>query len=189
MAVDAVFHMHLPLDENWPHIIESENRYDFSEGGDLATGEIDQDFFDSVRIHVEIPKGLSADALKYGKYMLLSERAKNLFASKVADCCAPFVRVMVNDQPYFILVPTRVIDCLDKDRSEIEHGRLNLFWVLKWRFNKTLIPDTSFFEIPKRAGTKFVTSEFKKAIEAAGLNGFRFLDFEKADRDAPGMLE
>ena len=94
------------------------------------------------------------------------------------------------EKQYYILHPTRVIDCEDRDRSDWEDfikGRPDIGRsVHRFAFKRRLIGDAPMFILPGSAGrSPFVTDRFKQLIEDNNLTGLTFKDRGDAFSDYP----
>ena len=91
---------------------------------------------------------------------------------------------------YYIVHPTREIDCEDRDRSDWEDfikGRPDIGRsVHRFAFKQHLIGDAPMFILPGTTPiTPFVTDRFKQLIEDNNLTGLTFRDRGDAFNDYP----
>jgi hypothetical protein len=69
----------------------------------------------------------------------------------------------------------KVIDCLDKERSEcVLSGSGRVIAVEKYHFNTDLLQGTAIFRIPEHSNRTLVNETFIEAYEAANLNDLVF---------------
>jgi hypothetical protein len=84
--------------------------------------------------------------------------------------------IMYNDDVYYILKVTTIIDCLDYSRAEVlrssKTGRV--LYVKKYAFREELIYNSVLFVIPEIESSNIVTQAFKDFIEEHNLKGLGF---------------
>jgi hypothetical protein len=84
--------------------------------------------------------------------------------------------IMYNDDVYYILKVTTIIDCLDYSRAEVlrssKTGRV--LYVKKYAFKEELIHSSVLFVIPEMESSNIVTQAFKDFIEEHNLKGLGF---------------
>ena len=94
------------------------------------------------------------------------------------------------EKQYYILHPTRVIDCEDRDRSDWEDfikGKPHIGRsVHRFAFKQHLVGDAPMFILPGNVPiTPFVTARFKRLIEDNNLTGLTFRERGDAFSDYP----
>lgn len=184
MNTKNVFSLGPNHSEGFPRVDFSkpENQgYDWLAVGEMVEGrkELDWQLLSSINFKVT-SKYSKFDCLSFDARLLVSESAKVLFERLVPGCCR-FLSVRVNDLPFHILLAKKIVDALDKNKSEIQYfpkepNRIML--IRKYCFQKHLIPDPALFRIPENIARIFVTDLVKEAIEKSGLIGFQLVDFE-----------
>jgi hypothetical protein len=106
------------------------------------------------------------------------------------DCLRPIIEADVQVIPvsrpdgvlFYALNVLRVIDCLNRDRSEFsvrpmfeptDYGYICAIY--KYNFDMSKVGDAAIFKIPEMVGREFyVTDVFKDAVESHKLTGFCF---------------
>jgi hypothetical protein len=95
-----------------------------------------------------------------------------------------FLEFRVNGEPYYQFYTERIVDCLDRQRSEImffpdEPDRV--MRVTKYAFVMGRLQDSDVFTLPELidgmffwSQPTFITERAKSTIDLAGLVGFRF---------------
>lgn len=108
----------------------------------------------------------------------ISERAKNLLETQFSGYAQIFPLETGRLGQYYFLNILNILDCLDKERSEIEclPSSGKIFEIKKWKFNDTLTDENSkIFIIKNQMGERFyVNEDVKKIIEDNSLKGFMF---------------
>jgi hypothetical protein len=83
----------------------------------------------------------------------------------------------VEGEKYFAYNPTRTLDALDQDRSEIVRfptGRI--LDVKQYVFLPDKLDGTAIFRLPLLRGSAFVTDEFAALVRQGELTGFRLVE-------------
>ena len=88
--------------------------------------------------------------------------------------------INVSGRPFYMFNVTKVLDCLDHDKSEInsfyEGGVKRIISIDKYIFHEECIGQVPIFKIPESLeGYVFVTQVFVDRVNEIGLKGFRFL--------------
>jgi len=107
---------------------------------------------------------------------LLSQRAVDELGDLLADN-GEILPLECDDGTYYLFNVTRVIDALDRERSELRYfsstGRLDE--VTRYAFRAEQLEGATIFKIPDFEHSQvYVTDTFVSAVERAGLVGFEF---------------
>jgi hypothetical protein len=89
----------------------------------------------------------------------------------------PVVLEDVPSKPFYLVVVTTELDCLDRQASE---GKLQKYgptpdlfaYVETWHFNEQCVGDNDLFTIPDSKTMIYVSERFKESVADAGLKGF-----------------
>lgn len=127
--------------------------------------------------------GLITDCVKSAAVNLISQRAADALRD-IWDAHALLYPVKLADKPdvpYYMVVPTIEIDCLDRKKSKGDiqkYGKdkgKGYFSILEeWVFREDEIGQNVLFTLPDKKATIYVTEAFKQRVIEAGLTGFCF---------------
>lgn len=104
-------------------------------------------------------------------------------ASALADIFArhaklyPVILDDASDAPYFMVIPTTEIDCIDREQSTGKLAKYgpnpHMFAVVEeWVFRENEIGEADMFVLPDSPTTTYVSERFKQRVIEAGLKGF-----------------
>lgn len=126
---------------------------------------------------------LITDCVKSAAVNLISQRAADALRD-IWDAHALLYPVKLADKPdvpYYMVVPTIEIDCLDRKKSKGDiqkYGKdkgKGYFSILEeWVFREKEIGQNILFTLPDKKATIYVTEQFKQRVIEAGLTGFCF---------------
>ena len=115
--------------------------------------------------------------------LAVSSRAKVAFEA-LGVPGSEFLGFRINGEPFFLFYTDRRIDCLDRQRSEIEFFRSSperVRQVVRYAFAKERLRPCDVFTVPELSDgmffwsqETFLTGLARAAIEETGLVGFRF---------------
>ncbi len=143
--------------------------------GDLP---INYNFFNS--LNIDISSDNRFDVLDVSVRLLVSSKAKNYIES-FSIPNLEFVLTRVNNTEFYNLIVKNVVDCLDKQNSEIAYFRSNptkIKRIKRYKFNKQNLNSPSIFRLPEVKFPIFVTEDIKNSFEVSDLVGFRFTNYE-----------
>jgi hypothetical protein len=117
-----------------------------------------------------------------GTFGVWSETVVNLIRPFSRKCFDFPLRAFVNSMPFYFMRQVGSLDCLDSEHSELvpfPHDPQRIMRVRRYRFFKERVPDPQVFAIAETSTEILATQSIKSMIEAAKLNGFRFVDSEQ----------
>ncbi len=108
----------------------------------------------------------------------ISQKAKNVLEPYFGDYVEIFPLETGKLGKYYFLNIINVLDCLDKEKSEIDYLSSSnmIFEIKKWVFNNVLNKENSrIFIVKNQLGERiYVNEDIKKLIEDNNLKGFVF---------------
>ena len=109
--------------------------------------------------------------------VIVGERCYRLISPYLGDS-AQVLPAAWGSETAYVLNVTRVIDCLDEERSKLKRfpstGRV--MRIEEYAFDKALVEDEVIFKIPEEAPAHpYVTDKLKAVIERNGIRGFKFV--------------
>ena len=130
------------------------------------------------KVFVQYPRAKKSDFFQSNSSILIvNEKARDALNSHLAFA-GELLPLPYNDEMYFILNVTECIDALDRERSEIQFGD-----VRRPVFRPDRFTESTLFKVPEddlriyvREGESDFDMEFRQAVEAAGLQGLRFVE-------------
>ncbi len=108
-------------------------------------------------------------------YIVIDELAKGLLMPLIGHE-VELLPMEVEGQPHYIVNIINVIDCLDKENSEIKYFKSNptkIMRIVKHVFHEKHTMDSYLFKLPSFPDM-FCTQKFKDLVEHNGLTGLRF---------------
>jgi len=159
-----------------------ENRhYDWLSVAEMIEGtrEPNAQALSSINIKV-VTQMRQFDCLSFNAHLLVSDSAKAILESLAPGDCQ-FTSLHVNERPFSLLLPTKILNVLDRPKSELVFLPNNpnlVMRITRYRFQKRVIPDPSLFRIPENKIRVFVTDTVERVVRNSGLVGFQFIDFE-----------
>lgn len=81
------------------------------------------------------------------------------------------------DNIFYVVNVTDIIDCIDYDQSEIEYfsSSNRVMDIEKYVFKKEKLKNATIFKLPEfPKGISYVTENFKKVVEENNIKGFKF---------------
>lgn len=154
--------------------------------GEMLDGLREPDFNYLSALNIKlVARSSRFDCLSFNARLLVSALAKEFISTSVPDSCL-FLPIRINSQPFFFLVPRKVLDVLNKEASEVEffpHDKNRVMIIRKYRFKKEQIDDPSIFQIPENPIRVFITDSLSKNMKASKLIGFKIVDFENPPSD------
>lgn len=128
-----------------------------------------EDFAGRSFVPVDIPSlGGGADCA--------NARARAVLEGPFADSIR-FLPLICDREPFWLLHPTRVVDALDEDRSEMRRLASGLVTLIKRPvFVADRLPKGGLFRVPQFWPKVYAMQDFVDCVQGAGLTG---LDFER----------
>jgi hypothetical protein len=116
---------------------------------------------------------------------VLSQRAVDALGALLTDN-GEVLPLSCDEGSYYAYNVTRVIDALDKERSKIvyfDDGQV--LDIDHHVFDLTHLRGVTVFKVPETAGSDvFVTTAFVRAVQEAGLTGFKFVKLPRKPHDS-----
>ncbi len=177
---DHIFEMGLSFDEKYPKVNYSNRKnrqHDWLRLGEMLRGAEPMDEAFVAGIDIDVRTRQPFDVLDIACWPVISGRARSLLVELGLEGVR-FVPGLVNGKPFYHLIPP-TIDCLDRERSELEFfaDSDRVMMIHRYVFHKERIPDPSIFCIPESRYV-FATDAVERAVVSSGLVGFRFTDWE-----------
>ncbi|MFN7139667.1 MAG: imm11 family protein [Limisphaerales bacterium] len=184
MRTNGIFSLVFAHDNGFPSIdfsIPANRNYNWLELGEMLDGQkpIDLSFTSSINITVT-NKSKRFDCLSFNGRLLISSAAKQVFEG-LQQSEIRYASLFVNSLPYYLMIVDRVIDCLDRDRSEIKSfpgDPTKIMAIKRYVLRKEAFGHFEIFRIPEHPTRVFVTESVKERIEASSLAGFGFTNVE-----------
>ena len=189
----AIYSMRPSFEEDRPDIDfehPDNGGADWDMVNEVIDGEIRVAAYSPFHLTVDSPDATAWDFYSIpGTMDLMSQRAVELL-SPVASKHFAFLEVALNEQPYFLLMSTAPLDCLDRTGSKFtpfrsDSSRIKEFE--RFSFKYALIDDPVMFWIPEWREI-FVTPSVRDMVQAAELRGF-FFEERVGERDRRGKLD
>ncbi|HYO73697.1 MAG TPA: DUF1629 domain-containing protein [Archangium sp.] len=165
-----------------------EKLYQLSQGVSRSQGFPKEACF---RMDPSHPKyvALSDNIANLDKALVVSRKLKEFLESK-GPRDVEYLRVSIFNHKkklasdeYFIVNPLRVIDCVDKDKSDIEWNNIDpekISFCFKLVLRTEALDDSLLLFRPRHLATRvMVHPELAKAIEGAGFTGLRFTEVDE----------
>jgi len=109
-----------------------------------------------------------------------SERAKLALEPIISHCAEFLPLILIRGINYYAINVVKVVDCLDKKRSEVayyDHNPKKIMAIHSYVFLKNKIENVPIFKVPELdSSTVFVTQKFVDVIIANKLTGVSFAD-------------
>jgi len=131
------------------------------------------------------PKGMPTGDCPYleSQVPVLSQRAVDALGALLTDN-GEVLPLRYDEGSYYAYNVTRVVDALDKERSEIDYfddGRV--LDIDHHVFDLTRLRGVTIFKVPETAHRDvFVTTAFVRAVQEARLTGFKFVKLPRKPR-------
>jgi hypothetical protein len=165
--------LHAPMADVW---LEIDERH--------KLGQPVEDLLDRISYHLLLNRRWPrVDCVEMVPGLAVSERAKAAMEA-LGVPGMQFLGFRVNGEPFFLFYTERRVDCLDRDRSEIEYFRSSpeqVMQVVRYAFAEERVRSCDVFTVPELSDgmflwsqETFVTDAVRTILEGADLNGFRF---------------
>ncbi len=108
-------------------------------------------------------------------YIVIDEQAKEILMSHIGHE-VELLPIDIEGQPHYIVNIINVIDCLDKENSEIKYFKSNptkIMRIVKHVFHEEHTVDSFMFKLPSIT-PMFCTQKFKDLVEQNEITGLRF---------------
>ena len=134
-------------------------------------------------VNLRVKFGRVFDAVRMDSHMIVSERFKEILEKKSGDDCL-FHRLCINDEPFYLLIVQRIVDCLDRSKSDLRWfaGNQRIRAARNYAFHSKQL-SAAIFRIPENRVPIFVAGEVACEIKGSKIQGVTFLD---AENPAPG---
>lgn len=108
---------------------------------------------------------------------LFSQQAWHILSPLISYCAEALPIKHPSGKPFYLINVMEIIDCLDEERSELVRnmatGRVSR--VFKYCFKTDLLQNKHIFKLPRESGGELIVDDdFRKTVEANGLEGLRF---------------
>lgn len=119
----------------------------------------------------------------FNEIPVMSQRAWEVLRPLIGYCCEVLPIIHPTGKPYSIVHVMDTVDCLDCDKSELTRnattGRVSD--IDRYSFKHEMLPGKHIFKLPLESGAELIVDdEFRKSVEANGLEGLRFKELVMA---------
>jgi hypothetical protein len=132
------------------------------------------------------PDAINISYIYHGVRMIISEKSRQLLQPFIGSESV-FLPVILEQSPekYWALYVTKILDCLDVERSKF--GRMLPKSIRQYHFLEEKLKDTYLFRLPGHYdfldSNDFATQAFLNLVLDLGLNGFEFWECNKPCQD------
>jgi hypothetical protein len=121
-------------------------------------------------------KAAPSDFPWLGSHVLVMRRRAVDAIQEIISADGELLQLATDDGVELFAFNSRIVDALDKERSELERfpGSDRVMLVRRYVFHAELVGGRVIFRIPEEGNPTFVNSRFVEAVAGAGLKGLAF---------------